>query len=162
MASLCLATLLLIGMLAVHYEDLPDRVASHFDLHGNVDGWSSKNGFVAMMSGVGLFLFVLFAGLGPLTRKMPDSLINMPNKGYWLAPEQREASFLAMHDRLLWMGAVTQLLLLGGVYASMRASIEHAEPVPSWFSMALLWGYLLFTVVWLVEFYRRFGKPPAA
>jgi len=60
--------LLVLAMTAIAYPHLPERVPTHWDAHGNINGWSDKSRlFViepAMMSGI-LILFWALPWLSP-------------------------------------------------------------------------------------------------
>jgi len=71
------------------YNLLPDTIASHFNASGQADGWSSKSSFFMLWA---LMIVVMNAWVpltGPLIRKLPPSLVNIPNKNYWLSSPQR-------------------------------------------------------------------------
>lgn len=48
--------------LATIWKNLPAQIATHFDLGGSPNGWSSKNGLITMMIGLGFgtYLLMLF------------------------------------------------------------------------------------------------------
>ena len=70
-----------------YYPQLPDIVASHFGSAGKPDAWSSRHVFV------GIYLFsvimtgLIFLGLAYGMRSIPDNLINLPNRDYWLSQD---------------------------------------------------------------------------
>ncbi len=93
---------------ALHYYPLlPDKVASHFGPSGKPDAWSTKSVFVtlylAVIGGCALF----FLGLGFIIRVIPRSLLNLPNKAYWLAEERREQTYDFMLSYTLWFSSAT-------------------------------------------------------
>ncbi|MBD0381660.1 SdpI family protein [Paenibacillus sedimenti] len=57
-AMLLLIVLVPVIMGAVMYEDLPDQLASHFDLKGNTNGFMSKSVFIISMSLINFILFI--------------------------------------------------------------------------------------------------------
>ncbi len=74
------------------YPELPERVASHFNGAGVPNGWMTKDQFFTLSAF--LVALAIFTGLLPpfLISKMNPSLINLPNKEYWLAPGQHDAT----------------------------------------------------------------------
>ncbi|MEQ1634074.1 MAG: DUF1648 domain-containing protein [Planctomycetota bacterium] len=157
--ALWIATALVAAMIAVHYDDLPDRVASHFDAGGNVDGHSSKAGFALGILSIAAFDLFFFAALGLFLRRLPNHLINVPHRDYWLAPERREATLVAMTDHMCWFGAVTQLLIAGVALLSMRASLAPPDAPPVYDHWILLGCYLSYTAFWVLQLLRRFPRP---
>jgi len=65
-----------------YYPLLPERVASHFDGYGRPNGWSSRDAFIAINASVTLLMAVLYAGIGFALPRLPEALINLPNKDY--------------------------------------------------------------------------------
>jgi hypothetical protein len=160
---LCLATATVLLTLCVVTGDLPERVPTHFDAAGRADGWSTRTGFALELGGLSLFLCGLFGALGALVARLPTSLVNLPNRDYWLAPERRAESLRAIRDRLHSLGAATEVLVLGLVLYCVRASrSEEAQTGPDPTTWVLLLGYLAFVAGWIVSLHRRFAKPPRA
>src|SRR3972149_10891183 len=75
--------------LAAYYPFLPEKVASHFNFAGKADGWWDKEYFAVFWAMLLAFLVGTFALTEYLVSKAPDSVINLPNKDWWLAPERR-------------------------------------------------------------------------
>lgn len=95
-----------------YYGKLPQRVAVHFNFHGTADGWVSRQSLPLICLGTVVVLALLFWGIGKLIRRVPDNLINLPNKAYWLAPQRREETYHDIYLYLMWMGNLTILFLL--------------------------------------------------
>jgi uncharacterized membrane protein len=69
-----------IALLAL-YNDLPERVPMHWNLHGQIDGWASKP-FIFFMPLVSLFtvgLLHFLPRIDPKLRGAPESQGRMPN-----------------------------------------------------------------------------------
>ena len=94
-----------------YYPQLPDRVATHFDLKGQANGWAGKSSQLYFSLGLTLFLSLVFFGLNWIMPKFPDSMVNLPHKEYWLAPERRDQSYRTLTHYMIWFGAATMLLL---------------------------------------------------
>jgi hypothetical protein len=71
---------------------MPESVASHFGPGGVADGFTSRELYARFMVALVLLLpsVVLFTTRFAL--RLPVTLINLPNKAYWLAPERRRSS----------------------------------------------------------------------
>ena len=91
------AFVLICGVLALdvaHYLPLvPDPLASHFGFSGRPNGWTSHFRMIAGLAALVLLFAAIFAATFFFGR-IPDRLINVPNKTYWLASERREATLL--------------------------------------------------------------------
>jgi uncharacterized membrane protein len=60
--GLILLSLMPIVLIWIVWDQLPERIATHFDINGEPNGWSSKTGFISMAGflGPGLYLLLLF------------------------------------------------------------------------------------------------------
>jgi uncharacterized membrane protein len=155
--SMFLATCVLCVIHVVYYyPQLPDRVACHFGLGGNPDGWSSKTTFLGTyLIAVGvcsLLMLVVAYGLPYI----PVSLVNLPNKDYWFSPERKweTCDFLSHH--ILWLGTATMFLLFDVMHQAFQVHLGRANALQH--PMLSLGLYIGFTTVWCVALIVRFRK----
>ena len=117
----------------------------------------SKDASLIAVLVLGLMIFV-FLLIPLIFKKMPPSLINLPNKDYWLAPERRQATMAFFNYHMLWFGVATLSLLL---IVTRYAFLENLVPSGR-FSFRhmglLLLLYLAFVVWWTVVLSRRFAR----
>jgi hypothetical protein len=144
MLALCIA------QVAYYYPLLPDRVTSHFGASGQPDAWSSKESFVKIYLIVVAFIAVL--------RKTPTSMINLPNKDYWLSPECAEETIDVLWRQFLWFGSATLLLLLDIFHQSFRVHLGKAQALEH--PVASIVGYVLFTTLWSIGLIAKFMRKP--
>jgi uncharacterized membrane protein required for colicin V production len=76
---------------AHYYPRLTRVVASHFDQHGIANGWQAKQGFFDLFVAMSFLPAFFVFGIAKIIALMPRQLINLPNKEYWLGPEQPSA-----------------------------------------------------------------------
>jgi uncharacterized membrane protein len=138
------------------YPQLPDKVASHFDAAGAASGWSTKQEFMwsggGTFGGLALFLCVLPA----ILRITPKSLINLPDKDYWLGPEQEVATRQFITTWMLWFAALV-LWFLAMLFHSVM--VANLQPQPQLISVWwLLGGFLVALAVMLFAIFRRFRR----
>ncbi len=104
----------------------PERVASHFNGAGVADGFMSRSSFGVLMVvlnlGVPLFIF----SIAQVLRFLPDSLINMPNRDYWLAEERRLDSLNYMQNLMLAIGILTLWLMMGVFHLTYMANASNS------------------------------------
>jgi len=150
--------LLCAAQIAYYAPKLPDQVASHFRFDGTPDGYSSRMAFFVLYAVLMGFLLLCFLGGAWLLRRIPPSLINLPKKDYWLAPERRQETFAYLDRWLIILGGATVLFMLVLfqyiIMANLRgegARMEHDLWVP-------LIAYLGFTAVMTVHLFLRFVK----
>jgi uncharacterized membrane protein len=158
-----LILLLLWGAVALqclyYFPLLPEAVASHFDGAGRPNGWSSKQGFIALhLSIAGLMTFVFFV-LPRLLRRIRPSLINLPNREYWLIPERKEQALAMLDEEMGWFGIAILMMIISTTQLAINANLAGGDNLRSETMWMLLGGFFAFTVVWLIRLYRRFRVP---
>ncbi len=154
-----IATLLLcLGQAAHYYPQLPDRVASHFNAAGQPDAWATKDFFMKVYLSAAGLITILFSGIGFILRRTPTSLINLPNKDYWLSPEREQDTIDILSRQFLWFGSATLLLLLDIFHQSFRVHLGKAPTLEH--PVASLVVYVGFTVLWSIGLIAKFMRRP--
>src|SRR5262245_15318479 len=145
-------------------RSLPTYVASHFDGNGVANGYMPRSAYVAFMLVVTISLpLVIFASALILPR-VPPSLLNFPNRAYWLAPERRDETYAYLSDHTAHF-ATLLALFLGFVH--WRVVAANSLDPPTLESMPFVVGLLVFlvaVVVWIAtlaaHFRRDSQRPP--
>jgi uncharacterized membrane protein len=153
-------SLWLLGNLAADWSQLPDHIATHFNADGSPNGWSTRAGFLAPVIAILVLCGGLFLVAGWFDR-LPDRLINLPNKDYWLAPQRRADTFAALSDWLRWF-LLAPMAFLVFIFTRVLNANLAAEPRLEGHVFAMLGVMFVAIAVLLVWPYWRFGKPPAA
>jgi uncharacterized membrane protein len=156
--------LLLAVFAAVHfagyYSQLPPVVASHFDAQGVANGWQTKQAFYAVFGGVTVLAFVLVYAVPALIGKTPVSLINLPNKNYWLSAQHWTASQAFMSAWFGWFGCVVFMVMILAFDYAVKQNVHEANAV----DLARLWyglaAFGAFSLVWIAAFLVRFARLP--
>jgi uncharacterized membrane protein len=147
----------LIGELAILWPRLPQRLATHFGIYGEPNGWSTPSQFLIMMAALlGIFV-ALFTMAGWLDR-IPDRFVNLPNKGYWLATDRRVATLATLREWLHWFLVITFAALVVLMSAMLRANLLEA-PHLSISPLVAFAGLVLPQVIMIAWLYRRFRLP---
>lgn len=94
----------------------PDQMAAHFNVQGEPDRFVSKAEFFWFQAQTLLVIILVSLPLQVLFMVMPPSLINMPNREFWLAPERQDETI----GRLNSFGA----MLFGMVVLMIQAAFE--------------------------------------
>ena len=81
--------------------------------------------------GATLGIAALFIGIPRLLKSTPASLINLPNKSYWLAPERREETM----DRLA--SSFEALGMAHGTHVGVMLHTDMHYPV-TWLALATI------------------------
>ncbi|KAJ4459264.1 hypothetical protein PAPYR_4800 [Paratrimastix pyriformis] len=139
---------------------LPDTVVTHWDAAGNPNGWGSKWGFVLICSLVPLGLMLFMSLIGICLPKVPDDLINLPNKEYYLAPQNRSSTFNYIRISFLQFSNALAIYML-----VVEFSCGMANYYSWWPQAAFIWApmgiFLAWMVFWVICLYRRFRRPTA-
>ncbi len=160
-ATLGLLFMLMIclGQLVAAAPTLPARMPTHFDSAGLANGFSTANSFVITMGLTETGLAILFLLIAAFLPAIPNSLINMPHKDYWLAPGQRKESLRYLGNWLAWMGTGTLALFACMTWLTVGAA---TSPTPR-IDPSLLWltlgTFLALTLGMTIHLYLRFRIP---
>jgi hypothetical protein len=104
-------------------------------------------------------LAVVTVTLSPMTllaHFAPQSLINLPNKEYWLAPEREAETRRAIARWGLWFTAATLWLLTFVFHQAMAANLRQPPQMKSiWW---MLGGYLLVVLFMVIQLIARFWR----
>jgi len=140
------------------YSKLPDPVPSHFDAAGQVNGEMSLFGFYALMISLHVVMLVLFPVLGAFLKVIPNSMINVPNRDYWLAPERRDSTLLFNSTFLVAIGWQTSWLLILLFHLTCMVAVKNKTTITPEFNYVMT-GYLLVVFGEVVYLYYKFRRP---
>ena len=161
---LAAALLATIAQAVIYYPQMPVDVASHFGANGAANGaangWMSKTAFVAMMVGLQFGMAAFLIGIGFLMSKLPTSMINIPNREYWLADERRQATLADNQTMLVWIAALTAVFLVFVFQLTINANLQQAQGINMVLFGVALVGYLLAIMLMVLRLYSKYGKVP--
>ncbi|MCI0528500.1 MAG: DUF1648 domain-containing protein [Nitrospira sp.] len=141
-----------------YYPQLPEIMASHFDGAGNPNGWSTKLAFFMIYWGMIVLTTFIILGIPKVVTWLPNSLINLPNKDYWLATERRKNTMSFIADQMARFGITTLILAIFVIEAAIRTNLPNTHHFSTTAIWALLTAYGLFMLIWIVRFITRFSK----
>jgi serine/threonine-protein kinase len=145
--------------LASSSAELPDRVATHFGFGGEPDGWMSRQAAVTFTGVMGIGLPFLLIALAWLIRVLPPSLINIPRREYWLAPERRPYATALLFRHMLWLACLVVCFMGGIHYTLVRANQTVPPHMPNSLIWPMLAGFLAAMAVWIITLLRAFMNP---
>lgn len=150
---------LLIGIFAAqiiyYYPNLPEIVATHFDGRGQSNGFMTKQNFVIFEAFFLLLIIGEFSLLPYLIEKFPNSMLNLPNKAYWLAEERRAETFAKIRHYFQWFSILLLTLFIAVNQLVFRANLTR-ENLPSVVMWLILGIFFVFVIIWLIKFIRQF------
>lgn len=142
------------------YPQLPAVTASHFDARGTPNGWQTKQAFLGVFIVVSFIAALVGFGIPRLIGGMPASLINLPYKSYWFAPERIAETREYLKTYFAWFGcAVFVVVIMAFDYAVQINLHPQSPPSPSrmWYILA---GFLVFSVVSSARMMAKLLRPP--
>jgi uncharacterized membrane protein len=142
------------------YAQLPEVVASHFNGRGVANGWQTKPAFFGVLAGVSVLAALVGFGIPLMIASLPAQLINLPNKNYWLSPEQFAGSMEFLKQFFAWFGCAVLTVILVTFDYAVQSNLHpdhRPDPARMWYLLA---GFLAFVVVSVVRMFLRFGRVP--
>lgn len=142
-----------------YYPLMPEKMATHFGAGGEANGWMGRDEFLLFFCGLCAFLMAMMLLMPKLIGLFPDSMINMPNKEYWLAPERRASSMALIGAHMAWLAVLVLGLMMAILHLTFQANLmpkPRLEGAAIGFAMG---GFILCMLLWLVAFIRAFNLP---
>jgi hypothetical protein len=145
------------GYAAATYGELPEKIASHFDLHGNPNGWMNRADCVGVMIAAAIVVPALVIGSMAGAGHIPVSFINLPHREYWLAPMRRHSALAALLRYSIWFAALNVLFLTGLHWLTVEANLHGGSHLNGTNLAILLAFYLAATIGWTLLLLRHFS-----
>lgn len=142
------------------YSLLPKMIASHFNARGIPTAWMPKSAFFLIFPVVTLLVSVPVLLTPKLIAALPPDKINLPTKGYWLAPQRRADTVKYFEASLAWFGCALLSLLLFVFYVSLQANLNPARGFDSSSLLMALGAFLSFVLFWLIRMFSHFFRTP--
>jgi len=157
--SLAICYVLFFGYVISSYGDLPAKVASHFDIFGQPNGWMSRNACVEFSLGLAILVPALIIGMMAGAGRIPVSFINLPHRDYWMSPERRQAAVAVLLRYALWFSCLNVLFVTGLHTLIVMANWHGDSPHLSGIGITVIAGaFLIGTGWWLVSLLKHFSE----
>lgn len=136
-----------------------ERMAVHFAMGGEADGFGPPALHAAIFSVLGLVLYLALLGSSRLVLHTPARWINLPNKAYWLTPENRPRAAARLAAGMERFGAA----LFGFLLVTQALVLDANRAVPPRLNeplfLSALGLFLLYTGWWTIRLMRSFALP---
>lgn len=141
-----------------NHQQLPDKIASHFNGSGVANGWTSRSSFTASMLAVGIGVPVFVIGIMYSIRFFPAKYLNVPNPSYWRDPKnyRRACDFLFVSS--FWFSSAFLLWQAYFSHTIVEANLVSPPHLDSAKAIVLTVALLIFTFTWVVVLIARFLK----
>jgi len=161
--SLVAAVVAVATYVSLSGRSLPAYVASHFAGDGAANAYMPRSAYVGFMLVVSISLPLVIFASARILPHVPASLLNLPNRDYWLAPERRAQTYAFLQDHTARF-ATLLAVFLGFVHWRVVAANALQRPMlePIVFVGGLL-VFLVALVVWialLAAHFRRDDSKP--
>ncbi len=143
----------------VSTQVLPERVAIHFGAGGTANGWGSTNANALLMAGVNLLLFCSIYFSPWLIERIPARWISLPNRDYWLTPENKERAVEMMREMMWQFGTALFLFLFFTGLLTISANLSRPVRLNEELFLSGLVVFLVYTGYWTIALLRAFRIP---
>jgi hypothetical protein len=141
---------------------LPPRVATHFGLHGEPNGWQTHAEYLRFTLIFAAVVPAFVLGAFSLIRVGDGALMNIPHKKYWLAPERRAETIAFVQRQGAWFASLLIVFFAAIhhfiVMANARSPARLPPNSPFWAAGILI---AVVALVVPVSFIRHFHRKPA-
>ncbi len=138
---------------------LPSRVAIHFGSGGMANNWASNYFNALFFIGMNAFLFLVLYFTPRLVFKFPARWINLPNKDYWLRPENKARTTDMFSSFMYEFGAAFFLFFFVAQLLTIRANLSQPVRLDERLFLFALVLFLLYTVYWCIKLFKAFRLP---
>jgi len=119
-------------------------LATDFGARGTPNGWKSKEGFlffeIVIIGVIGILQLAL-----PRFLKVPTSMVNIPNREYWLSDERNEKTLQTLNREMGWVFVSVLAFLISVNHLVYQANLTDGRTLSDSF---------LFSVYWFPRIYR--------
>jgi uncharacterized membrane protein len=144
---------------AYYAPRLPEIVGSHFGASGAANGWQTKAAFFTTEILIVALAAVLGFGVPRMIAAVPVSLINLPNKSFWLAPDRREETICYLQMHMAWIACALLAFLLFVMELVFRANLQQPPRLNSAALITGLAAFLSFAAISTIRLIIHFAKP---
>ena len=136
--------------------NLPKRVASHFGPNGEADSWMPKTSFIGLHVGLQAACAALLVAIARFGSYLPDSLLNMPHKDYWLHPDRRHETLEYTEALLTCIAGLTAVFLAGVFHLVYQANVDGTNRLNTKWFLPLLLAYMVLMIWLIIRMFLRF------
>jgi uncharacterized membrane protein len=145
-------------LVSYHWQRLPERVASHFNGAGAVDGWMGKDTNFFLSAGIIAGITATFYLLGVMMRRLPPKWINLPNRDFWFAADREQETRDHLTAWAWTFGTLLNLFLLFVFHMVYLANLSDPVALDNTAMIAGLLVYLAVSLGSVVVLLMRYAR----
>jgi len=163
LVTLAIAFVVLIATVVQAYATLPqlsERVLTHFGASGSGDSWSTKEGFFRIQVIVPSILLFFLGGTAFLIPRLPASMVNLPNKEYWLKEENRKKAFQTISFFLNLTNIALQLFFFFVNREIINTNLERSTYLGNgfWIVLGTFMVFSMVSAIWMLLYFSNVPK----
>lgn len=140
---------------------LPERVATHFGGGGTPDAWMSRKAHLLGMGALTLLFPGFVLGMSFIIRYLPASMLSLPNRDYWRAPNRLPWVYDFLFRHSLWFAALSVAFVLGIHLSIVDANKRVPMELSTEYLLIVVGFFLAAMAVWILTLLRPFLNLPA-
>jgi uncharacterized membrane protein len=113
----------------IYYPQMPDNVAIHFNVNGEVNGWMPRDANLIISCLIVVIITLSFVGVPYILKSISGDLISIPKKEYWLSVNNKERLIKILSKYLYSIGLVTNIFLIFLFHQIYRFNIHDIDKV---------------------------------
>jgi uncharacterized membrane protein len=142
--------------------DLPENIASHFNGAGMPNGFMSKAGYTQFMLLFAVGIPALVVCFISFVLRVASGTINIPNKEYWLSPENKSSTMQFFQGHIACLGVLIALFMAYIHWLLLKANSVQPPQLPNRIFFVGLGIFLAGMLLWGVWLILRFMRVPKA
>jgi uncharacterized membrane protein len=146
-------------LIVISLQLLPEKVATHFSLGGVSDSWNTRESYVLILLAIEIPLFLLQLFIPARILKIPERIVNLPNKEYWFKPENKPRMQALFANRMTQMGTFFFLFLAAVQWLVINANLSNPVRLKESLFLPIMVAFILYMLYWTVTFIRTFRIP---
>lgn len=107
---------------AWYWSQLPEKVATHFGIDGQPNDWMSRDSATIVLAGFQVIIPLMLISITSAARRLPDSMINIPNRDYWLTGDRRNDTLAYVSTMMAWIAVMTAAFMSVIAHLTFRAN----------------------------------------
>ena len=157
--SIFLFLVALAGVQFFYYSPrLPEIIGAHFAKSGSVNGWETKIVFFSLELVIIVLAAVVSFGIPRIIEALPDSLINLPHKEYWLSGGRRNETLAYLRLWTAWFGCALLAFLLFVMELVFRANLQTPPQLNNGAFVPALLAFVVFDTILIFRLILHFSR----